>query len=570
MSLTINPQDFFHRHRLGTSPNLTVQLEIQTDQEWFLTNDPSMIFKLNGANTAEISGTGNQTVEIKLTNDVNFYDEGVYEMKLRAFTLDEPDEKIFIIYLLVAEGMQNLILPKRLDFEAVRNVTAAPSQRVYVAVDSPVVNVTPPAWLEIESSQSIGNGHIFDIKPVDQSGTPNKNYNGVIKFYWPLGEQEQTIPTSYKIHAGYEESYTKDVHFTKDNDELVFYKTTPDNSFLKMDMEVKTANQSFSLILDFPFFNNVARINLGKEIESYFEARNFGIFTPGSVEGSYPPIEVRITAIEIRNEDFAILNQDILPLQYFLRGRNPSTQITRPFWADYRPEILRMISATGIVSISVFKPAKKHIEAIDMKRNGVRVETFDRFSHNFGVMRPYFATLFVNLRKFNFQPGDEVSFASGKIVAEKTFLITPNVKSSIMIAFKTDWNTFEMMEFRGSMRYETDYNHELFEVERNYTAITKKLNTENPQKVIINTGWIFQEETFVLDQLKRSVSAFLLPETEEGNILLGFADYKNTEIIPVSSKMVNFDSETNRYQYDVEFLINPEYENQIFSRELRT
>lgn len=404
MSLIITPVEYFHRHTLGTAANMEIILQIDFPVKWFLSNDPSMLFSLDGAKVPEISGNGTRAIPIGLTNDVNYYDEGIYEMKLRVFTLGETEEKILTVYLLVAQGGQILVMPKTLRFEAVRNVEEAPSQRIYLAVNYPSINVTLPPWLEIENQETIGNGHIYDIKPVPQSNTPDKNYSGSVIFDWPIGSLRETVSVSYKINSGYDEAYTRDVHFTRDNDELKFYKTTLENSFLKLIIQVKAFKQTgavdsdFTLDLDIPFSNHLAVLNLGEEIEPYFADLPYNRLL--NIQGVYPPLEVRITALEIRSMDFSVLNQDVLPLQYFLRGRRPLSSIKNPFWISFRPDRPRVISRDAIVSLGVFKPAKKQIQNIEMRRNGALLDVFTCLNHKFGVMRPYFANLFVSMNQY--------------------------------------------------------------------------------------------------------------------------------------------------------------------------
>lgn len=568
MSLTITPEEFFHRHTLGTAVNMEINLQVDFPDKWFLSNDPSMLFRLDGAKVPEISGTGNRTILIKLTNEVNYYDEGIYEMKLRVFTLGEMEEKVFTIYLLVAQGIQISVMPKTLGFEAVRNVEEAPSQRIYLAVNYPAINVTLPPWLEIENQETIGTGHIFDIKPVPHNNTPNKNYSGSIIFDWPIGSLRETVPVSYKINAGYDEAYTRDVHFTRDNDELKFYKTTLENSFLKLMIELKifdftgAVNQEFSLELDLPFSGHLAILNLGKELETYFADQPFN--RQANIVGNYPPIEARITALEIENRNFSVLNQDVLPLQYFLRGKRPVSSRANPFWLAFHPEKYRVVSSQSVISLGIFKPAKKQIQKIEMRRNGVLIDTFTSLNHKLGVMRPYFTSLFVSLNQYSFRSGDEITFKAENIGVERSFIVSPNPKQSMLIAFLTEWNTYEILEFTGGVSFEVDYTHELSEVSHNYQSVIRKINSENPQKTVVNTGWIHFEETHILDELIRSRKSYLLRKNTTGGVIGGL--YENIELIPTLSKMTNFNSETNMYQFDVEFLINPDYANKIYSR----
>lgn len=573
MAILFNPSVYLYHHQLGGVPFLNLTGSVEYEGEWFVHNAPEMLFTLNGQNVPEISGTGNQNLVIKMTNAINQYDEGLYEFHLRAFNAAGDKEAVMTIFVIVAADDNDVVLPNRMNFEAVRNVEFAPAQRFFVATGQAGITTNLPSWLEISEYELIGGGHIVGVRPVSHAETPLKNYIGQIELLIP-GEAPQNINVKYNIHAGYDEEYTKAVHFTRDNDELVFYKTTPDKSFLRLATNIRSFTSSGSihsdtqLSLDIPFVNNRAKINIGRELEDYLST-DTTFNKSGRSRGVYPPLELRATAIEIKQDDFSILNQDALPLQYYLSGRNPLSlkAVNHPFWCVSRPSVTRLISTTGIISLSVFKPAKDAIKNFILRKNGVFVKNITPQNQTFGQMRPYFVTANVGLTGMQLAVGDVLSFEYEGISQQREFIIRPPSKESIPVAFLTIFNTYELFEFTGGYSDSIDYEHSIVDTRESYLEITKKLFSKNPQKITLNTGWILKDEVFIIDELIRSKQAMIpTPTMWTKSTVYAQETILDINLIPVSSKIVSMDSENNRRQYDVEFLVNQNYENEILTR----
>lgn len=573
MAITITPTLYFHRHQLGTVPFLNLLVSVNFDGTWYLHNDPSMLFTLNGENIAEINGGGEQLVQVKMTNSINQYDEGLYEFKLRAFNFAGTEEETLTILMFVTQTEDDAILPKTLNFEAVRNVYNAPEQKFYIATGDSGVTINLPDFLQLVSHDLVGGGHIVTVKPVMQSLTLDKEYNDQIEVILPSEIDPQYVSVNYIIHAGYDENYTQPVHFTRDNDELVFWKTTPENSFLRLLVSVKSftntseIHKDIQLALDIPFVNTRAKINIGREVEPYLFDNIPAKFKSKST-GVYPPAELRMVAMEIKYDDYSILNEDVLPLQYYLRGRNPlaDKSTNRPFWLETRPAIARLSGPAAYLSLNIFKPAHAEIHKIEMKKNGEFVKYIEPETQTFGLMRPGVAGVQVKIT--NALPGDVFSFKYPDAGVEKKVIIGQSPQDSIAVAFLNEFNTYDWFEFTGVATGTVNYNHDTSEFFTDYIKKSKKIDVSKTQKITLNTGWLFSEESFIIDELIACRKAWIMNNLGQ---LLSISDYdfenlSNVEVIPVQSKITNIDTDNNLVQYDVEFLINPENENRTYSR----
>lgn len=573
MSLTINPQHYFYRHQKGTVPSMNLLITVSFDGTWYLHNDPSLIFALNGENTPEIQGGSSQSVNIRLTNQINLWDQGMYELKLKAFNFNSTEEKTLIIYLILTDTEDDFIRPQKLHFEGIRNVVNAQEQKVFIATPDSGIQIHLPEFLQLVNHEMIGGGHIVTVKPVMQGATLLSNYTGSIDIDLPSEPQQKKVDVTYIIHAGFDESYTQPIHFTRSNKEIVFYQTTPEKSFLKFVALVKTykttgeLHQEIRLDLDLPFIKYRAVLNLGLELESYFESiKNYQPLN-STLKGVYPPMQVSITAIEIKYSDYSILNQSLIPQQNYLIGRTPlAVEKNHAFWLNFRPSALRMVSNAALLSLALFKPAGEAIKNMMVRKNGDFIKNITPHSQTFGIMNGYFVSAQVDVASMGLKPGDELSFQYEGMHQVRKFLIRPTPKYSFMVAYETIWKTFELFEFTGSIKYGVDYVHDIFERLDNYINVSEKVSSENPQTMTINTGWIQKSEVYLINELILAKKSFLLPKSKF--TLVVYTDEVETPIslVPIQSKLVNFDSEENMYQFDVEFLINKTYEDPIYPR----
>lgn len=575
MALTIQNPKTIRLHQKGQAASVNFNIVVHGDGTWYFFNDPSGIFRINGQSVSEVHSSGSDTVNIQLTNAINSWDDGVYEFEFKTMDFYGNPGETAVLILAVTSIDDDLVWPKKLSFEAVRNVVKAEPKSFYIFTAHSGVVVNLPDWLILEFHDLNGDAHEVSVKPTPYFLlTPDKYYNEDIVIQIPGENSSRKVNVDYTIHAGYDEAYTKSVHLTKDNDELVFHKTTTENSFLSLFVHAKVFKDNgdlakeFELSLDIPFVNHHAKINIGKEIEPYL----FSDFEPifkNKIKGDYPPVELRMAAIEIKADDYTILNQDILPLQYYLRGKNPLTEksVDAYFWTEARPKIMQMVSSGAVVSLGIFKPAFAPMPSLAMKKNGSFVKNIVPNLQGLGSQKPYFCSVNVNLT--NTEPGDVISFEHADLPTRKFLIGTPQ-KTSTQIAFLNQFNTYEWLEFTGGFSGEVEYTHNLVERLRAYLPKTKKINGSKSQKITINSGWLLKDEVFKIDELIESRKVFMMSNDSLAAESKSY-EYENStkiELVPVASKIANIDSENDMIQFDVEFLINPKNENQTYTRRI--
>lgn len=573
MALTVTPEVYFYRHVKSTSPSLGINLSVALDGTGVILNDPSLLFTFDGLAASELEVPGTLEVTVGLTNAVNQLEVGMHELNIRVFDYSTQEAGSVLVYLLVAAAADQNYYPLSLDFESVRNVDLADIQQVYLTFQEDYTTIDLPDWLTLQNNMTIGNGRIFDIQPKEFEHTPDPEYSGDIVFHFTAFSI--TIPVTYKIHAGYDSSYSKSIHFTRDNDELVFYKTVNETTFLRLMCVIKIFGYTGELVderqinFDLSFNENRARINLGKEIESYIRLLDRPLSMPNKVNGFYPPVEVAMTAMELKYSDFTIVNQDLIPIQKFLRGRNPYYKIDEPFWLAFRPNTTRYVTENASILLQAFKPAGRAAQSFQVYLNDEMIRTMTIGQNLFNFLNPYFIYTTLNVNSIpDLEVGDKISVDFERNGHRRHFIVMPPQPYSFRIAYRTIWETMDVIEFTGPASFGVEYAHETTQTMRNYTEVTNKIETENPQRVTINTGWIFKSQAYLIDELIQSKKAFLLskPELFSSTAFYPTESAGAIELIPVQQKIVNHESDENRVSFDVEFVINKRYADEIYSR----
>lgn len=569
MALTVTPEVYFHRHVKGTTPTLSFNISISQSGSWNILNDPKIAFTLEGEVKPEHTGAGNVSVALGLANSVNDYDLGLYPLRLRVYSPGE--EKTVTVYLIVSQTADNSVFPDLISFVGIKNVQEAEPQSIYVASNN-YSGIAVPSFLNVVDEDVFPNGRIIQVKPKYWFDTPDSYYSGTITINF-LSGPAKLVPVEYTIKSGYDSSYSKPVHFTRDNEEMLFYKTINETTFLRLICNVLIfgyqgeLKETVNLSLDLPFVENHARVNLGKEIESYIRLFENVLPMTNKINGCYPPVEVEMTAMELKYTDFSVVNQDIIPIQKFLRGRNPFSKIDEPFWLAFRPNSLRYVTENSKILLQVFKPSERSTQIIQVYLNDQLVQSLTVGVGNFNFLHPYFVYTTINVKSIGVNPGDKISFEYGRNGIFRHFLVNNPQPYSFNIAFKTIWETMDILEFTGPASFSIDYTHETSETMRNYVEVLNKMDSRHSQKVVINSGWIYKSQSFLVDELIQSRKAFLLSQP---TLVENFNPYAsentgNIELIPISTKIINHESNESMISIDVEFQINKRYADESYS-----
>jgi hypothetical protein len=77
------------------------------------------------------------------------------------------------------------------------------------------------------------------------------------------------------------------------------------------------------------------------------------------------------------------------------------------------------------------------------------------------------------------------------------------------------------------------------------------------KKFKINTGWIGATDANLINDLMKSKRVWLLPSDTNPN--------ETIQLRPIDKQMVNYDSQRELYDYSIEFIINKQYNEEVYS-----
>lgn len=576
MALEVSPQEYFHLHVLETTPDMYVEIEVEPDgaAEWAIYNDPSLIFHMPGGAVPRFDSWGAGDVGVSLVNRINSFQPGMHIFKMKVWVPSTQEEEFITFYILVTEHESDHVSPDSLQFSAIRNVQEADSQKIYVGANSGGMIITPPTWMVVTATEAVGTGTVISLQPMSFNQTPLDDYNDVLTI--DDGAHTHTVQISYKILGGYDEAYSKSVHFTGDNDLLVFYKTTPDRSFLRISADVSVSGfdgsqKELELYFDVPFLEHKATLNLGKELEPYFIRADRMLGQGNKLTGLFAPMTADLNMSEIKYDDFSVVNQNIAPRQSFLPGKKSGPgPVSAPFWLDHRPEETKFETAYSVISAHLFKPADKAPGTVEVKKNGNVVKLIAPGPTPFNFSIPAFYSARLDLTDIpNLKPGDTIELTYPGIPVPQTYVIIPARNYYFSVGFETEWGTMRVLPFYGPNLFSVDYTHETAENIKEFVNHLRKVLTLRNQKVVMNTGWIHPSKSWQVDELINSRLALLLPAAPTGlmeNLKYDFEIETAIELIPLSAEMTQHDSDSSMISFEVEFHINPKYANQIYLR----
>lgn len=567
MDLVLDKYNLFVQHSKDGAPVWTDTVNVTCSDVWTMLNsDEGNLSSLliNDSDQQHWSLAGNQSLTFSLSPDVNELDLGYYLIKVYFYQPSLVAE--LNIHLVVTESGETSVHPDSLDFEAIRYYQEADEQQLHVYSSEPLTVQPVPSWLTVvQETFPYATGYtLLKVKPVESSNLLPGIYETEIDLQFT--SETLTVPVRHVVYGEWNVDYDKDVHFTRDNEILELFSQSSEESYVRLEAEIKVydyegAVKTFTREWSLAFLNSKAEINLGREVDDYLELLKEPRLFPGNkLKQCYKPLSIKITAREIRYVDETIVAMYRLPYQYYLRGRRPKS-LMESFWLNHNPSDKVRVTAKSRIYLNVFKGYGEPSE-IQVKRNGELVQTIG-WATDQNYAQPCFMSRSFNFSNLtNLEAGEVIGFAYNNV--QRNFIVLPEQRHSLTIAWISQWETMESFEFTGEIEIPVEYSPNNAVKFRDWQEVLKKIENNKVQKMIVNTGWIFKNNIRIIDDLISAQKAFWMPVNVgfTGNTL----DEWFMELVPVSKKMAGYDSKSNLYQFEVEFQINRKHEDAIYLR----
>lgn len=565
MDLAISQTEVFVQHTKDAMPSWVLNLDVTCSDVWELLNGDmqnNSALLINDSSDQHMYFSGDQTIALSFSPDVNELEIGYHQLKVYFYQPSLVAE--LTIHLVVSEDAYLSITPDRLDFEAIRYYQEADWKSVVVYSQDAIQGYTAPAWCEVGEVTIQGFDEFvrIDVKPILSHNLLPGTYTGNLVI--EIDSENHFIPIEHVVHGVYDSTYDKEVHFTLDNDILKLFSQSLENTYVELIGEIKiyqfdgsqkTATRKWQLA----FLNNVAEINLGRELDDYLYLLDAPKFSGPKLSYMYKPMSIKLTAREIRYEDEQMVQINRLPFQYYLRGRKPITgKKSFMLWHNLKEPV--RVTPNSLISINVFKGYGFPMD-LQIKRNGELFETI-LYDGSQDFAQPIFMGVTYDLKKIeNLYPGEVLSFAyNGN---QRDYIVIPEQPNSITIGWVNQFELMDTFEFTGAHELPIEYNSSTSKNYIDWNEVLRKIDSSKSQKLILNTGWIFKTNTRIIDEIIDSKKAFWI--LNSGFFTLQQLDGENyVSLVPISKKLSGVDSKKNLYQYEVEFQINRKYEDAVY------
>ena len=555
-----DPKSLSYIHTIGESMPASQNLYINIEGSYTLTF--SKIFSITGPGFVDQSTkdfyvkatSGKRTVAIYLNNTVEAAGEGFYN---HAITIKHSSGTIIVpVSISLAPTNEIRVNPPYLNFEATIGVVEAEAKALTIA-STLSYTYDVPQWLIF--SGVLGGNFNGTVRPSASSNFVPGTYSGDIVL--TSVEGTKTIPVTYKVKGNsFTELLPNKINFTRDQ-HFVNLATTIVGVYLKVTLDITT--YSFTgeetirqYPMHVPIFNGRAEFHPGEILHNILATlKDITQFIPSDLESRveipfdyYRPTNLNITMEQTAYSGSGVVKTDLLNNLLFVKGTQP---------VNYGDDCGIMLSQYPIRvtrnSYGMINFVKRSgIHSLEIHVNGKKEKTIahDTVEESlFGMVLSFKDYREGDLVYVKLDNGDGGFY-------ERKFYVFPENKESYHIAWVTEHEQLELLEFTGA--YGIDSNYERIEnsVYQNLVNIVEILKTNRTQPLRTNTGWVLKDNHVLLDSLMMAKRAWLfLPNT----------DYK-IALVPQGKKQANYDSDRGTYSYDVDFLINPDNDAKVYPR----
>jgi hypothetical protein len=416
--------------------------------------------------------------------------------------------------------------PKNLVFNASNGLIDNPVQKVFFAENGDYT-LRYPYWLKV-TKMNVGNfrGLEVELPSADNFGTGQFNSSIVLAF----ANRTISIPVLLNAFDGF--------NLGLKNNEVVFAETTPmlqfytnqDSSHLEIDFVLDDGNQNlFNFLYRIPYFNRRAEFSIAEILrrqiilDQYFEA-NF----------SKKELPAMGLTIKEKKGDIVVKEYNKQGI-YVLNGYKPK-KINNGYAILNNTHVERF-TRMGIAVINVISPAGHFSYSIRV--NNEIVSQQDNVS---GALR----SVYLKLGNLNVVEGDLVEFIlhTPSTDIEKPFVITPDTSHSNTIYFKNAHGLISSIECTGEIQINLEKKRKLEKYSDNGDYKTRSYIEDSVEKMIINTGYLLQDQIAMINDLLNSTEAFFYQGKER------------FMLIPTTEKITKHDTTTFLNSFQLELIIN--------------
>lgn len=312
------------------------------------------------------------------------------------------------------------------------------------------------------------------------------------------------------------------IEVTKENENVHFLTMKMTLFFKQLDGNYKDIVQLYEYV----FFENKVTLYPGEDVEDFFSDMSIDAFLNGGSNISpylfFPNMSVAIEIIEY-DSNKTIQKTHSLSYMSFLSGKKPKAF---PYLTNGS---VRRTYANSLISISAIKKDFREKKLSEI--SGVFVD-------NQNVTNPKD----IISMAFTRQSADAF-FNPLEIIKKENLALhpIPDTQSVINVIFQNQNKCPDWFSFSGEWEQNAELEHIISNKTRRGNLFKAKVNAKNILK--LNTGWMFEEEVILLEELIKSPYCFVKRKEEW------------LRCIPISKKPISYDTERNVNSQIVKFQI---------------
>lgn len=335
---------------------------------------------------------------------------------------------------------------------------------------------------------------------------------------------------------------TADYFFTKEEDEIIF-NTPLENTYFEMEVTITSFEfytqvpRTKTLFYKIPLFQKKATFDLGEIIDRAMP-RIKTIEMKRLLQ--YRATEVNIVVFEkdIETETEISVNE-IGPVK-FISGFKPEYVENNCAFLDVY-QLNRSTRANSYVFFNALLTQATH--TFKVYKNGNEVDSF-----TIQVISDNICSRSILLSDYETQLGDVIEIKlEGKATLVKRFIVLDTVTPfSNYIAFEDEYNLKTIVEFTGEYYFPIEFTTKFNQIQQGIRKWNTKVSSTKELSFIINTGFLIQDEEFLIESLLNSLKSWLIIGEKEA-----------IELTTNPKKFKKQDPTTELYYYEVEFFVNP-------------
>jgi hypothetical protein len=428
-------------------------------------------------------------------------------------------------------------------------------------------SLSSPSWLSL-SHYSGTNSFEIVVHLIDQEYLPPGLYENDIVL--TANEEEYKIPVRLKVAERFEIGLSKSgLNFTDENTAISrVYNNSPQESYVTVDVEVSPIGYPYATTLPknfqyrIGFFENKAEIHIGEIVKRSLRSLDansvfklLGNILQQGINTNlieyYKPSSVNVKCRLYNASDNSLVDQQENKLIRFITGRNPFFEENLALLRD--KDVEQKVTKSSFRLINFVTREKVVLEIF---KNG---KLHDSYEEEIKIERLY--GLLVEFSKFEI--GDEIIYQFHpkeigfikKFAQRVSFIVYPEGKSFNQVVYEDEYSVPQLFDFCGDWRFSSE--NEIIQ-SKDVINLVESIKNEKSLRtltLVMNTGYIPASNQIYLEQVQNSKNCWLLGNSTEPLV----------ELVPMAYNMVNYDSDLDLYQYDVEFQINPTNDLQNYS-----